>query len=302
MSDMRVLTCLSTDSMQMYPDNKISHFRNDVDLQLNPATRYECCLHSISFVKSWYNFFRDEEYTITYKKTSAPDEARPVVIAPGYYSRDEFVAKCENVEQFSEDVAVGHAGPNTLSRGSSQSAGVVHREAKLSWDPTKYKFKIKFESKLVQLANRQHASRKSSALAVPLYDCVVLSKDLARKTGFGDGSEPVTLEWKDKSDSAEYFSTHAINFDPLDYFLLQSSIMSPSHHLGAAMRSVLAVVPCTGEYGMRETFFPKDKLWFEVSKADVNCPEFILSSARGTLMPFEYGTCSCTLLLRPILD
>ena len=262
--------------MDIYPENKIAQFRNGVDLQLDPTISYECCLHSVSFVKSWYNFTSDESYWISYVKNGRTQGTNTVTLHPGYYDKQTFLTSVQNIERDQNDIDNVH-----------------RKECVLSFDPTVYKFKLVF-----QHADR-NANTRSKGEPDSLYDGVILSQDLARKTGFGDGSRVRALAWDNGRPSQIHYSDHAVNFDPLDYFLLQTSLIQPNHNIGNGLYPVLGLIPSTSSYGERETFTPKSRLWFEISKEELNCPEFVFMSPNGGLLPFQFGTSSVTLLIRP---
>ena len=256
-----VLTVLSSDSMDYYPDNTVARFRNNIDLQLDPDKRYVACLHSISFVRSWYNFLRSESYSATYVSRSG--SRNRIVIPPGYYNRNAFNRIIKNKAQLTT---------NTMS---------YDRSCVITFEEATYRFKVTF-------------TRTMSINKKLVFDQVVLSPDLARKLGFGDGSGESILTWDNHEDTQIFYSTHPVNFDPIDFFCVSSSLIKPTHNIGKHMYRVLALVPSKRGYGTRKTHAPRDPLWFEVSSEEIRQPEFILT----TLMPFEFGTSSITLMVK----
>ena len=143
---------------------------------------------------------------------------------------------------------------------------------------------IKFHQKLL--------SRKTGRI----YDSVTLSPDLSRKLGFG--REERTFEWEDKPRDTVYYSDHVVNFNPIDFFCVSTTLIKPTHNIGEKMYPVICMVPSTSpEYGVRQSYSPKNPIWFELSHEDIRQPEFILTTITGKLMPFEFGPCSVTLLI-----
>ena len=150
----KVLTVLSSDSMDFFPENTVARFRNNIDLQLDPSKRYQACLHSVSFVRSWYNFLRSEDYHVTYRSRHTSRSNR-VPIEPGYYDRQTFFFAVKNRDQPTENVYT------------------TDRSCTISFDDTSYRFSVTF--------TREFSMTKKLA-----YDSIVLSADLARKLGFGE--------------------------------------------------------------------------------------------------------------------
>ena len=266
----KVLTVLSSDSMDFYPENSVARFRNNIDLQLDPSKRYEACLHSVSFVRSWYNFLRSEDYHVTYRNKNTSRNNR-VVIEPGYYDRQTFFFAVKNRNQQSENVYAND------------------RSCAISFDNTSFRFSVTF--------TQEFSMTKKLA-----YDSVVMSADLARKLGFGDGSSDRTLEWSNGESTQVFYSDYPVNFDPIDFFCVNTSLIKPTHNIGQHRYSVLALVSSKASYGDRETYTAKDPLWFEVSKEEMLQPEFVLTTLTGRLVPFEFGTSSLTLLVKEIDD
>lgn len=256
--------------MEQYPSNTVARFRNDLDLQLDPSKRYKVCLRDITFVRSWFNFLRSGQYAMTYM---SEEGSRVVTVEPGHYSISNFESRVSN----------------RVLREGSNSLYVTYRECTLTFDPILYKFKIVFSTRV--LRNKNTASE-------PLYDSCKLSPDLARITGFGDGTEEAHIRWDNGEDTQTHYSTHPINFDPVDMFIVQTSLIRPNHFIFGGMYPVLALVPSSSQYGQRERFEPKTPLWFDISMEEINSPEFILTTLHGQHVAFEFGPCSLSLLVR----
>ena len=262
----KVVTVLSNESMKLFPNNTIARFRNALDLQLDFSKNYQVCLHDISFTKSWFNFTRDETYTVTYSLGGANPNER--IIAPGYYEKKVFQDSAKN---------------RTFQNGTFHS----NQECSIGFDEPSHKFVILF-------IRNQGKKKKGRPIE---HDRVTLSADLSRKLGFGDKER--TFDWDNGLDMQTYYSDHTIYFDPIDFFSVSTSLIKPTHNIGDQLYPCIAFVPSTsGKHGARESYSPRDPIWFELSREEIHQPEFILTTINGDLMPFEFGPCSITLLIR----
>ena len=310
---MKIFTALSTSSLKLYPDNTIAKFCNAVNLQLDPAVEYECALHSVSFVKSWYNFESDDAYYISYVKHGLEsfnelrqgDNSNTVHIPRGYYDKTTFTARVVNED---DSPPSPPPSPPTSPKSppmSKRKRILVRRrptrwnEVTLSFDPTTYKFRVRFAHMT------SPPKKKADGTAREPYDGVILSKALALKTGFSNDASVTghAIAWTNGEAEQTFYSEHAVNFDPIDHFYLQTSLIKPTHAIGNGLFSVLSTVPVFDlGFGSRQTFTPQERLWYPVSRESLDCPEFVFMSPTGGLMPFEFGTSMVTVLIRPRQD
>ena len=267
--------------MGVYPQNTIAKFRNAIDLNLDPSREYEVCLYSVSFVKSWYNFTREAlesgGYWISYERNGAPQGQNRINLTPSFYTKDSFSMAVKNIEP--------DTGENSLLDGE-------RRECVLSYDNNWNRFRIDFKIP-------ETLAKKRTLNVSQLYDGLIVSAQLALRTGFGDGSQDRSFPWNNEKRSQTYYSDYPIHFDPYSYFLLQTSLIKPNHNIGGGLYPVLAFVPCDqGEWGQRQTFYPQQKLWHDLDMAEKNAPEVLFTAPIGGNMPFERGTSSVTLVIR----
>ena len=273
--------------MGVYPQNTIAKFRNVIDLNLDPSREYEVCLYSVSFVKSWFNFTREAlesgGYWISYERNGAPQGQNRINLRPGWYTKDTFSMAIKNIETGNNQ--------NSLLDGE-------RRECVLSYDNNWSRFRIDFAIPEGG-GGGGDGERKRTLNVSNLYDGLIMSAQLALRTGFGDGSQDRAFSWNNEKTSQTYFSDYPIHFDPYTYFLLQSSLIKPNHNIGGGLYPVLAFVPCDqGEWGQRQTFYPQQKLWHDLSMEEKNHPEILFTAGIGGNMPFEEGTSTVTLVIR----
>ena len=308
MRDTRVVTLLSNESMDLYPDNTVCRFRNALQLDLDPMKRYECCLRSMSFVRSWPNFFPGVDYTITYRSAAAAGESSPLpdvvrTVAPGYYRKEDFERSVRN-----ERMQTRRVSKSDVSTGAVN----LHRsECRLIWVDAIQKFRVVFDGGRL-LADHTNAlmykrinlSRFKSDME-HTYDTVTLSPALAQKCGFGDGSAERVFVWdKTNAQTQTHDSDFAVHFDPIDCFHLQCSLVQSDHHVGLGKYPILDLIPLAspGSYGARQTYTPAENTFFDVNTAEAQFPRVLITDLAGNLVPFDFGIASVTLLLREKRD
>ena len=294
----KIVTLLSNDSLDVYPDNKIGRFRSQLDLLLDPDTKWEAALHSCSYVRSWNNFSSRDLYYMVYwcRETN---ERSQLVIPPGHYDQESFVRRC--------------VPPPT-------GDGREHKEVVIRWDPNVYKFVVQFDRRFAAAeednelvpddddddddegteGEEKPSSGQGRRLKAGrgLYDVVLMSPAFAQKLGFGNGKEGVSLYWNNGQSSQRYWSSLPVQFDAIDSFLLQTSFVHSTHHIGRGMYPVLAVVPAAGEWGVRQTYTPQQRLYFDVNLGQVDFPETLLTTLSGDIVPFSFGVSAVTLVVR----
>ena len=288
----KIVTLLSNDSLDVYPDNKIGRFRSQLDLLLDPDTKWEAALHSCSYVRSWNNFSSQDLYYAVYwcRETN---ERSQLVIPPGHYDQESFVRRCV---------------PPPAGDGRE------HKEVVIRWDPNVYKFVVQFDLKDSQEEEEEDNELVPAAAAAGegerpkprpgvkagrgLYDALLMSPAFAQKIGFGNGEEGASVFWNNGRSSQRYESTLPVQFDAIDSFLLQTSFVHSTHHIGRGMYPVLAVVPAAGEWGVRQTYTPQQRLYFDVNLGQADYPETLLTTLSGDIVPFSFGVSAVTLVVR----
>ena len=278
--DEQILTVTSLDSIEAYPENKIARFRSLIDLGLDPSKEYECSLHEVSLVRSWFNFSRTGDYWMAYYDPDGNNDR--LDIEPNFYSQQQFYRVIDAHNSWYDNNFVSHRHL---------------RQATLLWDPRAHVFELRF------VESPETADRRRNKNFI-WWDRVRLSADLAKMTGFlhPDSEEPYReLAWTNQRREQSFRSEFPVPWEPFDYVYLQSSLIRPAHNIGADRASLLCVIPLDGlreiSYGTRISYMPRRELWFPMNSQE-RAPEFVFQQPSGKTVPFEFGTATCTLRIR----
>lgn len=275
----------------LYENNKPGAFRNEIDLTLlDPALEYEVALINVTYVKSHFNFTEDKEYWLEY--ANGAGVKRKKIIEPGYYEPHDFTPERIGNNPFAEPLTRNNR-ENDQWYVNAMHPDSIWDDCTVSFDPAQYKFKIEFrESRLL-------AARNKSQRANLQFRTLKLSDDLAEKMGFN----ATTYEWPDyPNDAVIHADRKAINFQPINYFYLQSNIMKASHQFGGKGQwQVLGIIPwdTRARVGERINYTVEKKIWFPLERGN-SSPHFLFNTEQDNNLLFEFGTTWCTLEIRPV--
>ena len=290
-----VLTVTSKDSMEIYPRNTIANFRSKVDLPLDGDSDWECCVHSVSYVKSWYNALAEGDYWMEYQHANNESLNSKVRVIPAFYERHNFATtvQTEGMTQFH----------NTLTRENRKTA------CTLAYDTTFHRFKVVFYHTPYPTPYPS-TSRKTTKILDEEdidYNRVIISRDLANLTGFSQCGRLTSkghreLVWENFNEEKIYWAEDRDLFEPTSYFWLQSSIIKPTHNIGGSQHPVLALVPVDPrlKYGERTMYTPIRELWFPMDVHEKH-PRFVFTDEHGKLVSFNSGTSTVQLRCRRVL-